>query len=182
MALATSSGVPRRPIGIAATIVSVPGERMGVSISPGEIAFTLMPRGAKSAAISRVSERRLGGGIGGAGERMHARARDRADIDDASGCRLKLADQPARQHERREEIDLEYRLPIFQARAERGQPAAALALWRDRRIVDERAQPALLRFQPQLHLGNGADDIVGIGEIDLDVVIGACLPRAVLGK
>jgi hypothetical protein len=33
---------------------SVPGERMAVSISPSEMAFTLMPRGAKSAATSRV--------------------------------------------------------------------------------------------------------------------------------
>ena len=31
------------------------GREDGLSISPGEIAFTLMPRGAKSAAISRVS-------------------------------------------------------------------------------------------------------------------------------
>jgi hypothetical protein len=31
------------------------GDKIAVSISPGEMALTLMPRGAKSAAISRVS-------------------------------------------------------------------------------------------------------------------------------
>ena len=36
------------------TILSVPGDRIGVSISPGEMALTRMPRGPKSAAISRV--------------------------------------------------------------------------------------------------------------------------------
>jgi len=35
MILATSSGVPRRCIGICSTILSVPGERIAVSISPG---------------------------------------------------------------------------------------------------------------------------------------------------
>jgi len=34
---------------------SVPGDRIAVWISPGEMAFTLMPRGTKLAAISRVS-------------------------------------------------------------------------------------------------------------------------------
>ena len=37
------------------TMRSVPGDRMAVSISPGEMALTRMPRGPKSAAISRVS-------------------------------------------------------------------------------------------------------------------------------
>ena len=41
--------------GICGDDFSVPGDRIGVSISPGEMALTLMPRGAKSAAISRVS-------------------------------------------------------------------------------------------------------------------------------
>ena len=39
-----------------ATILSVPGDRMAVSISPGAMALTRMPCGPKSAAISRVSE------------------------------------------------------------------------------------------------------------------------------
>ena len=46
MALATSSGSPRRRSGICScTILSVPGDRMAVSISPGEMALTRMPRG-----------------------------------------------------------------------------------------------------------------------------------------
>ena len=39
-----------------ATMSSVPGERIAVSISPGAIALTRMPSGPKSAAISRVSD------------------------------------------------------------------------------------------------------------------------------
>ena len=38
------------------TSFSVPGERIAVSISPGEIALTRTPSGPKSAAISRVSD------------------------------------------------------------------------------------------------------------------------------
>lgn len=113
---------------------------------------------------------------------MHARARDRADIDDAARGRFELADQPARQHDRREEIDLEHRLPVLQPRAERAEPAAAFAFRRDRRVVDERMQPALLSPEPLLHLDNGADDVVRVGEIDLDVVIGAGLPGTVMRK
>src|SRR3954453_15076325 len=50
------SGVPRRCRGICSTILSVPGERIAVSISPGEMALTRTPSGPKSRAISRVSE------------------------------------------------------------------------------------------------------------------------------
>ena len=39
-----------------ATMSSVPGERIAVSISPGAMALTRMPSGPKSAAISRVSD------------------------------------------------------------------------------------------------------------------------------
>ena len=66
------------------------------------------------------------------------------------------------------------------SRLQAAQPAASLALRRDRRVVDERVQPAALRFQPLLHHGDGRKGVVGIGEIDLDVVLGACLPGAVL--
>src|SRR5215471_17615248 len=48
--------VPRRRNGICATILSVPGDRIAVSISPGAMALTRMPRGPKSEAISRVRE------------------------------------------------------------------------------------------------------------------------------
>src|SRR5262245_32275274 len=55
MALATSSGCPSRRIGISAISVSVPGDRIVVSISPGEMALTRTARGSKSAALSRLS-------------------------------------------------------------------------------------------------------------------------------
>ena len=42
--------------GIVSINLSVPGDRMAVSISPGAMALTRMPCGPKSAAISRVSE------------------------------------------------------------------------------------------------------------------------------
>ena len=41
---------------LCATIFSVPGDRIAVSISPGAMALTRMPSGPKSAAISRVSD------------------------------------------------------------------------------------------------------------------------------
>ena len=58
MAFATSSGLPSRRMGNWSTILSVPGDRMAVSISPGEMALTRMPRGPKSAASSRVKAAR----------------------------------------------------------------------------------------------------------------------------
>ena len=53
--LATSEVWPSRRSGIVSTILSVPGDRIAVSISPGAMALTRMPCGPKSAAISRVS-------------------------------------------------------------------------------------------------------------------------------
>ncbi len=56
MAYATSSGLPRRCIGMSRrTISSVPGDRMEVSISPGAMALTRTSCGPNSQAISRVS-------------------------------------------------------------------------------------------------------------------------------
>ena len=66
MTSATSSGVPRRRIGIcSSTILSVPGDRIEVSISPGAMALTRMPR-PRNRAPSRASggQRRLRGGVG----------------------------------------------------------------------------------------------------------------------
>ena len=57
MTLATSSGVPIRRIGMTgANIASVSGDRISVLISPGAMALTRMPWGAKSCAISRVRQ------------------------------------------------------------------------------------------------------------------------------
>ena len=62
------------------------------------------------------------------------------------------------------------------------EPGTSLALRRDRRVVDQRIQPAALCFQPLLHHGDRLHRIVGIGEVDLDVVFRPGLPRAILGK
>src|SRR5690606_20721795 len=51
----TTQDRPRRRSGIDSTSLSVPGDRIEVSISPGAIALTRMPCGPKSAAISRLS-------------------------------------------------------------------------------------------------------------------------------
>src|ERR1700716_4261560 len=57
MIFATSSGVPSRCSGICcSTILSVPGDRIAVSISPGAIELTRTPWRPKSDAISRVNE------------------------------------------------------------------------------------------------------------------------------
>ena len=65
---AISSGVPSRPIGYLRTVsaslaarspcprASSSGYAMGVNTVPGQIAFTRMPRCARSTAIERVSE------------------------------------------------------------------------------------------------------------------------------
>ena len=55
MVLATSSGVPSRLIGISGNnFFSVSGDKIEVLISPGAMAFTRIPCGPKSTAISRV--------------------------------------------------------------------------------------------------------------------------------
>ena len=184
MALATSSGVPRRRRGSCSTIFSVPGERIAVSISPGEMALTRTPSGPKSARhlAGQRGERRLRCGVGRAREGMHARARDRGDVDDRALGRRQFVDEAARQHDRGEEIRPGTRAANPRRRIERGEPRAAGALGRDARIVDERVQHAALDGEALLHVGDGAAGVVGIGEIDLEVILRPHLPRAILGK
>src|SRR6266498_4123796 len=64
MIFATSSGVPSRCRGICATIFSVPGDRIAVSISPGAMALTRIPCAPKSYAISRVKAASAAIGLG----------------------------------------------------------------------------------------------------------------------
>ena len=59
MALATSSGVPRRRSGICATNLSVPGDKMDVSISPGEIDTSILSPGTEKL-VAQIPLRRLG--------------------------------------------------------------------------------------------------------------------------
>ena len=57
---------------------------------------------------------------------------------------------------------------------------AVRALGRDASIVDERIEAGALRLQPLAHLADGAQGVGGIGEVDLDVILGPHLPGAVL--
>ena len=72
---------------------------------------------------------------------MHPAAGDGTHIDHGAGRRSEFVDQAARQHEGREEIDLEDVPPIFHWRVQGRKPAAALPLRRDRRIIDQCVQP-----------------------------------------
>ena len=125
-------------------------------------------------------ERRLRRGIGGAGEWMHARARNRGDVDHRALRGLELVDEPAREHDRGEEIHPEDVVPHIDGGVERGEPLAALGLGRDCGVVDQRMQLAIV--QALLDLVDCRKRAIRIGEIDLDVVLRAHLPRAVLRK
>ena len=116
-----------------------------MSISPGAMALTRTPSAPKSARhlAGQRGERRLRRRIGGAGERMHARAGDRGDVDDRALGGLELVEQAARQHDRREEIHLEDVVPIVARGVDRAEPLAAVGFRRDRGIVDQRVQFAV---------------------------------------
>ena len=109
MALATSSGVPSRRSGICSTIFSVPGDRIAVSISPGEMALTRTPERPEIGRhlAGQRCQRGFRGGIGRAREGMHARAGDGGDVDDRALGRPSVRPQAARQHDRGEEVDVE---------------------------------------------------------------------------
>ena len=55
MASATSSGSSSRRMGMSAMSFSVSGDKVAVSIFPGDIALTLMPRGPKSVSTNALS-------------------------------------------------------------------------------------------------------------------------------
>ena len=67
-------------------------------------------------------------------------------------ARFQFVDQAARQHDRREEIDLEHVLPDVERGVDRAEPLAAFGLGRDRGIVDQRVQLAVV--EPLLDLGD----------------------------
>src|SRR5262245_42378089 len=71
-------------------------------------------------------------------------------------------------------------MPVVLGGVERAQALAAFGLGRDRRVVDERVQ--LMTVEPALGLGNRIQCAGFVGEIDLDVVFGASLPRTILGE
>ncbi len=121
-------------------------------------------------------------GVGGAGERMHAAAGDGAHVDDRALGALEFLDQPARQHDRREKVDLEDALPVGQRHLDGAEARTARALGRNGRVVDKGVEAAALRAQAHLHLGDGLQGGLRVREIDLDVVLGPRFPRAVLGE
>ena len=90
-------------------------------------------------------------------------------------ARFELGGEAARQHHGGEEIDLEHRLPVVQLGLEQPEPRAARALGRDRGVVDQRVEPAVL--EPLAHLVDGARRVVGVGEVDLQMILGAGASR-----
>ena len=95
-------------------------------------------------------------------------------------ARSSSLDQAARQHDRREEIDLEDALPVVELGVDGVQPGAAVALGRDAGVVDQRAEAGVLRLEALPHLADGFQRVLGIGQVDLNVVLRARLPGAVL--
>jgi hypothetical protein len=70
-------------------------------------------------------------------------------------------------------------VPILARSFDRAEPFAAGGFGRDRRVVDQRVQFAM---QPALGLGDRLFGVFRIGEIDLDVILRARLPRTILWK
>src|SRR5947207_9711632 len=57
---------------------------------------------------------------------------------------------------------------------------AVVGLRRNRGVVDQRMQFTV--FQPLPYFRNRARGVVVVGEVDLDVILGACAPRALFGE
>ena len=122
-------------------------------------------------------ERGLRGRVGGAREGVHLVARDRGDVDHRALRRRELGAEPAGQHHRSEEVDVEHLAPGPQVGGQRGQPLALGALGRDARVVDERVEPAAHLLADRLDGGHG---VLGVGEVHDDVVGGTPGPGAAL--
>ncbi|GCC47718.1 hypothetical protein chiPu_0032117 [Chiloscyllium punctatum] len=111
---------------------------------------------------------------------MHARAGDRGDVHHRAPGVLQFLDQPARDHDRREEVDVENVGPGLDVGVHGAEPAAAHRLRRDRGVVDQRMQ--LVIVQPLPDLRDRAHGVVMAAEIDLDVIFRPGAPRANLRK
>ena len=118
----------------------------------------------------------LRGGVGRAGKGMDPAAGDRGHVDDAAMRFRELGHQAAGERDRGEEIDVEHPPPQVERRVDRAEPAAGLVLGRDRRVVDQRIEPAAA--QAVADLLDAALHVVGLGEVDLHVVLVAARPRA----
>ena len=113
---------------------------------------------------------------------MHAAAGDGGDVDDGTLGNLELFDETARQHQGAEEIDLEDGLPVGERRLDGIEARAIRPLGRYRRIVDERVQAPALVFETFFGVRDSRRRVCRIGEINLQMVLRARLPGAILGK
>src|SRR5262249_54950021 len=98
---------------------------------------------------------------------MDAPTGDRGDGDHYPLGGFELCNQPARQHDGREEVDLEHVLPILKRRLDGAEAAPTETLGRDAGIVDKRIEPRALGLEPLAHLANGAGRVLRIGKVDL---------------
>src|SRR5262249_50615223 len=71
-------------------------------------------------------------------------------------------------------------VPNIDGGIDRGEARAAVGLGRGRGVVDKGMQFAVV--EPLLDVGNRRERAVGIGKIDLNMIFGPHLPRAVLRK
>ncbi len=95
-------------------------------------------------------------------------AGDRGDVDDRALAAGERRRERARQGERREEIELEHRVPIGDVAVEAAEPLAERRLGRDAGIVDERVERAVAD-EPRRLLGE-ALDLGRIAKVGRDVV------------
>ena len=70
-------------------------------------------------------------------------------------------------------------MPILARGVDRAEPLAAVRLGRDGGVVDQRVQ---LAVEPPLDLGDRRVGVLGVREVDLDVILRAGLPRTVFRK
>jgi hypothetical protein len=142
---ATSSARPVRPSGVCAMFASrnQPGADavMGVSMYPGRIVLTRIPRAPSSRPATRDSPLAdaVGGGV------VSRQARDRAHVDDRSARRHERGDGLDAEQAARE-VDREHAIPVGDLDLE--QPHAE----RDGGVVDEAVDAPVRLFDPRSEL------------------------------
>src|SRR5271166_4699331 len=111
---------------------------------------------------------------------MYPRARDRCHVHNGTlGC-SELVEEPARKHDRGEEIHAKYMIPDIDRGVDRREALATFRLGRNRRVVDKSVE--LAGIQPLLDLDNGLMRSLRVREIDLNVVLRSHFPWAVFGE
>src|SRR5436190_18462147 len=107
---------------------------------------------------------------------MDARAGNRGDVDDGALGRRQFVDQPARHHDRGKEVDPEYVAPGIDVGVDRAEPGAAIGLWRNSGVVNQRVQRAALQTLPDFL--DGPRGVAVVGKVDLNVILRPRTPRA----